>query len=132
MSATVNYSITAVISLAACAALLVKSRNGDIARRAAAGAGLSALWALVLVGQAAFDTGLSWVMLLFEGLRYTAWIVMLRVLAPANVPEWSRRSCLALCVAPVIYSIAGWIGGYTGTYSLPLETVFGITGLALA
>ena len=132
MSATVNYSIAALISFAASAALLVKSRNGDIARRAAAGAGISALWALVLVGQAVFESRLSWVMLLFEGLRYTAWIVVLRVLAPANVPEWSRRLCLAVCVAPILYSIAGWIGRYTGAWSLPLDSVFGFSGLALA
>jgi putative PEP-CTERM system histidine kinase len=132
MSAAQNYSVAALASLIACGVLLLKSRNGDIARRTAVGAGISAVWAAVLLGQLAIDSHIGWVMLLLEGLRYLAWTAVLRVLTPAGPPEWARRASILICLAPVLYAIAGWIGGYSGSYELPLESAFGFSGLMLA
>jgi putative PEP-CTERM system histidine kinase len=132
MSAIFNYALAAAVSLIACVVLLFKSRNGDIARRAAGGAVISTLWALVLVGQAALGTHVSWVMALLEGFRYLSWIAVLRVLSPANVPRWSRSLGLGICALPILYAVVGWTGARTGYWSLPLEPVFRIAGLMLA
>ncbi|MEO8019982.1 MAG: XrtA/PEP-CTERM system histidine kinase PrsK [Pseudomonadota bacterium] len=132
MSGTYSYLLAAVVSLAAGMLLLVKSRNGDIARRASLAAFISVLWAAVLAGQAFRDIHLGWVSMLVEGLRYSAFLTVLRVLAPAATPRWSRTLSLAVCVAPIAYSFAGWMGQYYGLYALPLEGVLRFAGLLLA
>jgi putative PEP-CTERM system histidine kinase len=132
MSGALTYSIAIAASLAACVALLLKSRNGDLARRAFLGAFVSALWAAVLAGQALFGHRLSWVALLAEALRFGAWIGVLNALAPAAQTSWWRRLCVAACATPVLYSLAGWYGQYSGTFSLPLADVFGFCGLGFA
>jgi putative PEP-CTERM system histidine kinase len=132
MSGTLSYSFAGVASLAACILLLFKSRNGDIARRAALGAFISAIWAAVLAGQAYVGSHLGWVSMLVEGLRYTAWIIVLRALAPAGIPRWTRNLSLAVCLAPVVYAIAGWCGQYYRLFALPLDQVLVAVGLLLS
>jgi hypothetical protein len=118
--------------LAACILLLFRSRNGDIARRAALGAVISALWGAVLAGQAYVGSHLGWVSMLVEGLRYTSWLIVLRALAPAGIPRWTRAASLAVCLAPVIYAIAGWSGQYYGLFTLPLNQFLVGIGLLLS
>src|SRR5689334_19639883 len=108
MSGTFSYCLAALVSLAGCILLLFKSRNGDIARRAALGAFISAVWATVLAGQSYVGSHLGWISMLAEGLRYTGWLIVLRAMAPAGIPRWTRNVSLAMCLAPVVYSIGGW------------------------
>ena len=51
MSGTLSYSLAVVVSLTGGTLLLLKSRNGDVPRRAALAAFITALWAAVLAGQ---------------------------------------------------------------------------------
>jgi putative PEP-CTERM system histidine kinase len=132
MSPAVNYTIALVASLVACVALLVKSRNGDLARRAVLGALVSAVWAAVLAGQALLDLQVSWASLLAEGLRYGAWLLVLGTVAPAAMPTWWRRMSVALCAAPVLYAVIGWAGQFTGRFALPIADVVDACGLVLA
>jgi putative PEP-CTERM system histidine kinase len=132
MSGTYNYSLMAVASLAACILLLIKSRRSDVARRATVSALISAVWAAVLAGQAYLGNQLGWVVMLFEGLRYTGLLVVVRALAPVATPKWWRHLSLAICLAPVAYAIAGWTGRYFSIYSLPLDQVLVVAGLLLA
>ncbi len=132
MSGALNYSIATAASLAACIALLLKSRNGDLARRAVVGAVVSAIWAAVLAGQALYGHRLSWVSLVAEALRFGAWLAVLNALAPLGQPLWWRRLCLAICLTPVLYALAGWYGQYSANFSLPLADVFGICGLVFS
>jgi hypothetical protein len=132
MSGTLSYSLAVVVSLATCTLLLLKSRNGDVPRRAALAAFITALWAAVLAGQHYLGSQPGWVSMLFEGLRYTALLTVLRALSPASTPNWLRNLSLGMCLAPVAYAIAGWVGQYYGLYSLPLADVLVMTGLLLA
>jgi putative PEP-CTERM system histidine kinase len=132
MSGTLSYSLAVVVSLASGTVLLLKSRNGDVPRRAALAAYISALWAAVLAGQNYVGSQAGWVSMLFEGLRYTTLLAVLRELAPSVVPLWLRRLSVIVCLAPVAYAIAGWLGQYYGFYSLPLGDVLVIAGLLLA
>jgi putative PEP-CTERM system histidine kinase len=132
MSGTLSYSIAVVASLAACVLLLIKSRNGDIARRAALGAFITGLWAAVLAGQSLVGGRLGWVSMLVEALRYTAWLAVLRILAPPAMTGRIRSLSLWLCLALVVYSIAGWLGQYYNFFSLPLDGVLVVAGLLLA
>jgi putative PEP-CTERM system histidine kinase len=132
MSGALSYSIAIAASLAACVALLLKSRNGDVARRAFVGAIVSAIWAAVLAGQALFGHRLSWVSLVAEALRFGAWLAVLHALAPSAQPLWWRRVCLAIGVVPVLYALAGWYGQYSVSFSLPLADMFGICGLVFS
>lgn len=132
MSPALNYTIAFLASLVSCVALLIKSRNGDLARRAVLGALVSAVWAAVLAGQALFDIQVSWVSLLVEGLRYGAWLLVLGTVAPAAMPTWWRRVSVALCAAPVLYALIGWTGQFTGRFTLPIANVVDTCGLVLA
>jgi len=132
MSGTLSYSLAVVVSLTSGTLLLLKSRNGDVPRRAALAAFITALWAAVLAGQSYVGSESGWVSMLFEGLRYTALLAVLRALAPSAVPLWLRRLSLTVCLAPVAYAIAGWIGQYYGFYFLPLGGVLVTAGLLLA
>jgi putative PEP-CTERM system histidine kinase len=132
MSGAVTYTIALAASLVACVALLLKSRNGDLARRAVVGALVSAIWAAVLGGQALLGHQVSWVSLLVEGTRYAAWLAVLGTVAPGALPKWWRRATLAVCAAPVFYAFIGWYGQFSHYYSLPLANVFDVCGLALA
>ena len=132
MSGALTYSIAVAVSLVAFVALLLKIRSGDLARRSVVGAITSVVWAAVLAGQALVGQKVSWVAVLFEGLRCAAWLAALGSLAPGALPRWWRRAVLALCVVPAVYALAGWYGQFSRLYSLPLVEVFGIFGLALA
>lgn len=132
MSAALNYSLALLASLVACVALLVRSRSGDVARRAVIAAVVSATWAAVLAGQALFTRYNSWVALLMEGLRYGAWLALLGVISSAAIPPWLRRVSLFSWVIVVVYALAGWYGRFSQSYSLPLSEVFGLCGLVLA
>jgi putative PEP-CTERM system histidine kinase len=132
MSPAVNFTIAFVASLVACVALLIKSRNGDLARRAVLGTLVSAAWAAVLAGQALFDNQVSWVSLLVEGLRYGAWLVVLGTVVPEALPTWWRRMSVALCAVPVLYALIGWAGQFTGRFTLPIANVIDTCGLVLA
>jgi putative PEP-CTERM system histidine kinase len=132
MSGTLSYSLAAIASLASGMLLLLRSRNGEFPRRAALAAFITALWAAVLAGQSYIESELGWVSMLFEGLRYTALLAVLRALAPSATPGWVRHLSLGLCLSPVVYAIAGWIGQYYGLYSLPLRNVLVTAGLVLA
>jgi putative PEP-CTERM system histidine kinase len=132
MYGTFSYSLAVAASLAACVLLLIKSRNGDIARRAALAALISAIWAAVLAGQAHLGSHLGWVSMLVEGLRYTALLLLLRALAPSAATRWQGRVSLAVCLAPIVYSIAGWSGQFFELYILPLDEVLVLAGLLLA
>jgi putative PEP-CTERM system histidine kinase len=132
MSGSLSYSFAVLVSLAGGILLLFKSRNGDIARRAALGAFVSAVWAAVLAGQSYVGGQFGWISMLAEGLRYTAWLIVLRALAPPGIPRWTRNASLAVCLAPVVYSIGGWCGQYFGWFALPLGRVLVLAGLLLA
>src|SRR6187455_1489779 len=132
MSGTLSYLLAVVVSLASGTLLLLKSRNGDVPRRAALAAYISALWAGVLAGQDDVGSHSGWVSMLLEGLRYTTLLAVLRELTPSAVPLWVRRLSLTVCLASVAYAIAGWLGQYYGLYSLPLGNVLVIAGLLLA
>jgi putative PEP-CTERM system histidine kinase len=132
MSVALNYTLAFAASLVACVVLLVRSRNGDLARRAVVGALVNAVWAGVIAGQALFTQHNSWVALLVEGLRYGAWLAVLGTVAPAALPRWWRRLSVGICAATVLYAMAGWYGRFSQFYSLPLAEVFGICGVVLA
>ena len=122
MSGTLSYSLAVVVSLASGTLLLLKSRNGDVPRRAALAAYISALWAAVLAGQDYVGSQSGWVSMLFEGLRYTTLLAVLRELAPSAVPLWLRRLSVTVCLAPVAYAIAGWWASTTASIRYRSET----------
>jgi putative PEP-CTERM system histidine kinase len=132
MLGSLTYSIAALASLATCVLLLVKRRDGDVARRVAVACGIGAFWALVLAGQAMMGGRLGWVTLIVQGLRYAAWLVVLRALAPIESPRWLKRAGLGLCALVVLYASCGWIGDRFQAFSLPLDKVLGYAGLLLA
>ena len=132
MSGTLSYSFAVVVALAASFLLLFKSRNGDIARRAALAAFITGIWAAVLAKQSQIGSQPGWVSMVVEGLRYVAWLTVLRVLAPAVMPRWIKNLSLAVCLAPVVYGLAGWAGQYFGRFALPLDDVLVVMGLLLA
>jgi putative PEP-CTERM system histidine kinase len=131
MPGTLSYLLAAVAALTAGAVLLVKSRNGDITRRGALACAMTALWALVLAGQAFVGAPQSWIALLLQALRFGAWFVVLRAFAPAS-SRWLKYSSLGLVIAISLYAVIGWIGDYRGQFSLPLVDAFQEGGLLLA
>jgi putative PEP-CTERM system histidine kinase len=131
MPGTLSYLLAALAALAAAAILLVRSRNGDITRRGAVACALSALWALVLAGQAYAGAQQSWIGLLVQALRYGTWLAVLRALAPAS-PRWLKHASLGLAAGIGIYAVLGWIGEYRRMFVLPLMEAVQTGGLLLA
>jgi putative PEP-CTERM system histidine kinase len=131
VSGALIYLLTAVAGGIASLALLAKSRRGDITRRGALACFVTGLWALVLAGQASMGVRGAWSVLLMEALRYGAWFLLLRVLAPVS-SRWLARASSLLVAAVSLYAIAGWWGGFSGSYILRLEGVLETAGLALA
>jgi len=131
MSGTLTYLFAALAAAAACAVLLVRSRKGDITRRGAIACAISVAWGLILAGQASVGVRASWVALVVEALRYGAWFVLLRSLAPPT-PAWFKRTYLGLVLALAGYAVFGWIGDYIGLYALPLADMLETFGLLLA
>ena len=66
-----------------------------------------------------------------EALRYGAWFVLLRSLAPPS-PAWFKRTYLGLVLALAGYAVFGWIGDYIGLYAFPLAGMLETFGLLLA
>ena len=130
MSGTHTYLFAALAAAVSCVVLLVKSRKGDITRRAVVASGVAAVWGLILAGQAAVGARSSWLALMAEVLRYGAWFVVLRSLAPPS-QVWFKRSFLGLVAALVGYATVGWLGHYTHLYTLPLEGMLESFGLVL-
>ena len=97
MSGTLTYLLAALAAAIVCAVLLVRSRKGDITRRAAVACAITVAWGLILAGQAYVGVRTSWVALMVEALRYGAWFVLLRSLAPPS-PAWFKRTFLGLVV----------------------------------
>ena len=113
MAGTVTYLFEALAAAVVCAVLLVRSRKGDITRRGAMACAISVVWGLILAGQASVGVHTSWLGLMFEAVRYGAWFVLLRSLAPS--PAWFKRTYLGLVVALVVYAVIGAIfGEYVG------------------
>jgi putative PEP-CTERM system histidine kinase len=131
MSGTLTYLFAALAAAIVCAILLVKGRKGDITRRAVVACAISAAWGLILSGQAYVGAGTSWVALVVEAIRYGAWLVVLRSLAPPS-PPWFKRTFLGLVLALVGYSVFGWFGDFTHLYALPLGGMLETFGLLLA
>jgi putative PEP-CTERM system histidine kinase len=131
MPGSLCYLLAAIAAVIACAALLGKSRKGDITRRGAVASAVTALWALVLAGQGLVGAQAAWITLLVEAVRYGAWFALLRALAPAS-PGWLKHISLALVVTLISYAVLGWIGDYTRGFSLPLLGVVGVAGLLLS
>ena len=129
MAGTVTYLFEALAAAVVCAVLLVRSRKGDITRRGAMACAISVVWGLILAGQASVGVHTSWVGLMVEAVRYGAWFVLLRSLAPS--PAWFKRAYLGLVVALVVYAVIGWIGDYAGDRSLPLAGMLETFGLIL-
>jgi len=129
MAGTVTYLFEALAAAVVCAVLLVRSRKGDITRRGAMACAISVVWGLILAGQASVGVHTSWVGLMVEAVRYGAWFVLLRSLAPS--PAWFKRTYLGLVVALVVYAVIGWIGEYAGDRSLPLAGMLETFGLIL-
>ena len=129
MAGTVTYLFEALAAAVVCAVLLVRSRKGDITRRGAMACAISVVWGLILAGQASVGVHTSWLGLMIEALRYGAWFVLLRSLAPS--PAWFKRTYLGLVVALVVYAVIGWIGEYAGDRSLPLAGMLETFGLIL-
>ena len=129
MAGTVTYLFEALAAAVVCAVLLVRSRKGDITRRGAMACAISVVWGLILAGQASVGVHTSWLGLMFEAVRYGAWFVLLRSLAPS--PAWFKRAYLGLVVALVVYAVIGWIGDYAGDRSLPLAGMLETFGLIL-
>jgi len=129
MAGTVTYLFEALAAAVVCAVLLVRSRKGDITRRGAMACAISVVWGLILAGQASVGVHTSWLGLMIEALRYGAWFVLLRSLAPS--PAWFKRAYLGLVVALVVYAVIGWIGDYAGDRSLPLAGMLETFGLIL-
>jgi putative PEP-CTERM system histidine kinase len=131
MSGTITYLLAALAAAIVGAILLIRSRKGDITRRGALACAISVAWGLMLAGQASVDVRTSWPGLMAEALRYGAWFVVLRSLAPPS-PAWFKRTFLSLVAALVGYSAFGWIGDYTHLYALTLDGVLETSGLLLA
>ena len=129
MAGTVTYLFEALAAAVVCAVLLVRSRKGDITRRGAMACAISVVWGLILAGQASVGVHTSWVGLMVEAVRYGAWFVLLRSLAPS--PAWFKRAYLGLVVALVVYAVIGWIGEYAGDRPLPLAGMLETFGLIL-
>ena len=129
MAGTVTYLFEALAAAVVCAVLLVRSRKGDITRRGAMACAISVVWGLILAGQASVGVHTSWVGLMVEAVRYGAWFVLLRSLAPS--PAWFKRTYLGLVVALVVYAVIGWIGEYAGDRPLPLAGMLETFGLIL-
>jgi hypothetical protein len=131
MSGTLTYLLAALAAAIVCAVLLIGSRKGDITRRAVVACAISAAWGLVMAAQAYVGARTSWVALMAEALRYGAWLVVLRSLAPAS-PTWFKRTFLGVAVALFGYSVVGWVGDYSGLFTLPLDGVLETVCLLLA
>ena len=131
MSGTLTYLFAALAAALVGAALLIRSQKSDITRRAIVACAISVAWGLILAGQAHAGTPTSWVGLMIEALRYGAWLVVLRSLAPA-LPTWFKLTFLGLVVALAGYSIVGWVLGYTRLFALPLDGMLETFGLLLA
>ena len=129
MEGVVIYLIEALAAAAVGAVLLVRSRKGDISRRGVIACLVSVAWGLILAGQASVGVHVSWVALIVEALRYGAWFVLLRSLAPS--PAWFKRTFLGVVLGLVTYAVIGWIGDYAGLYSIPLAGVLETFGLLL-
>jgi putative PEP-CTERM system histidine kinase len=131
MSGTILYLLAASVSTGACAVLLAKSRNGEVARRGAMACAISAGWALILCGEKWLGIRASWISLFAEVLRGGAWLLVLRSLAPASA-RWIKVITLALVGLLAAYPLAGWLGDYTSLYSLSIPGALGSTGLLLS
>jgi len=131
MWATLSYLLTAVVATAACVALLAKSRNGDITRRGAVACAVTALWGLVIAGESLVGAQGSWITLLVQALRYGCWFAALSVLAPGS-HRWLSKASYLLVLGIMVLAIAGWIGEYFRSYSLPLTSPLQNGGLLLA
>ena len=131
MPGTLSYLLTTAAAIAACIALLARSRSGDITRRGAVACAITAAWALVLAGQAYVGARAAWIAVLSESLRYGAWFAVISSLAPA-IPRWFTRSTFVLVAVLSVYAVSGWLGAYAGLYSLPLAGLFETVGLVLA
>jgi putative PEP-CTERM system histidine kinase len=131
VSGALIYLLTAVAGGIASLALLAKSRRGDITRRGALACFVTGLWALVLAGQASMGVRGAWSVLLMEAVRYGAWFLVLRALAPVS-SRWLARASSLLVGVVSLYAIAGWWGGFSGSYILRLGGVLETAGLALA
>lgn len=131
MSGTISYLLAACTSLAACAVLLAKSRNGDVTRRGAVACAVSACWALILCGENWIGAGTTWISLLAEVLRYGAWLVVLRSLAPSSA-RVMKIGTLGLVVSLAAYAVLGWFGDYSRLYAFPIDRALGTTGLLLS
>jgi len=131
MSGTLTYLFAALSAAIVCAFLLVRSHKGDITRRAVVACAISAVWGLILAGQNYRGAHTSWIALMVEALRYGAWLVVLRSLAPPS-PAWFKRTFLGMVIALVGYSAFGWFGDYTHLYALRLDGMLETFGLLLA
>jgi putative PEP-CTERM system histidine kinase len=92
---------------------------------------MTALWGLVLAGQAMMGARAAWITVICEALRYGAWLTVLRALSPGT-PRWLRRGSLGLVALICAYAAAGWLGAYTHFYALPLTDFVELSGFALA
>ena len=131
MSATLSYLLAALAAAAASVVLLARVRRGDITRRAAVATGVTLCWALALASEAAFGALGAWVTFFAEGVRYLAWFAILHSFASAS-PHWLKRTTVGVAIAIVIYSLLGWLGQYTQTFTLPLAGFFATACLLLA
>src|SRR5688572_14355868 len=131
MSGTLSYLIAAFASAVSGAALLTKSRNGDITRRGALACAVGVAWALVLAGQAYLGIRASWAALLADALRCGAWLLVLRALAPL-APVRLKRGALLLAVGVATYAVLGWLCNYYSLIELPLARVSETSGLLMA
>jgi putative PEP-CTERM system histidine kinase len=131
VSGALIYLLTAIAGGITSLALLAKSRRGDITRRGALACFVTGIWALVLAGQASMGIRGAWSVLLMEALRYGAWFVALHALAPV-ASRWLTRASTLLVAAVSLYALAGWWGGYSGSYYLRLDGALESAGLALA
>src|SRR5690348_17054662 len=131
MPGTLTYLFAALTAAIVCAVLLAGSRKGDITRRAVMASAVTIAWGLILSGQSYIGTHASWAALSIESLRYGAWLIVLRSLAPPSA-QWFKLTFLGLVVGLVVYSLLGWVGDYTSFYALPLDGVLETFGLILA
>jgi putative PEP-CTERM system histidine kinase len=92
---------------------------------------MTALWALILAGQAYVGARAAWVGLLGESLRYGGWFAVLSSLAP-SAPRWFTRGAITLVSLLAMYGLLGWAGAFARFYSLPLGGAFEYLGLVLA